>query len=233
MAKHGRGLLCLAMTPERLDELEIPLEVADELVAPRHGVLRVDRREGRHDDRHLGAGSRARRFRWRSRPRPSRAIWRGPATCFRCARATGGVLVRAGHTEAAVDLARIAGLHAGRRHLRSHERRRHDGARAGADEVRAQARPADDHDRGSDPLSDADREPREARRRRRRCRPSTDRSGSTSTRACIDGETHVALVRGDIGDGTNVHGARALEVPDRRRVPFDCAATAARSSTRR
>ena len=29
MVKHGRGLLCLAMTPERLDELEIPLEVAD------------------------------------------------------------------------------------------------------------------------------------------------------------------------------------------------------------
>src|SRR5215204_6630652 len=29
MVKHGRGLLCLAMTPERLDELEIPLEVSD------------------------------------------------------------------------------------------------------------------------------------------------------------------------------------------------------------
>ena len=39
-----------------------------------------------------------------------RGIWRGPATCFRCARADGGVLVRAGQTEAAVDLARIAGL---------------------------------------------------------------------------------------------------------------------------
>ena len=52
-------------------------------------------------------------------------IWRAPATCFRCGRATGGVLVRAGQTEAAVDLARIAGLVSGRRDLRNHERGRH------------------------------------------------------------------------------------------------------------
>ena len=60
----------------------------------------------------------------------------------------------------------------GRRHLRNHERRRHDGARAGAGEVREEARPADDHHRGSDQVPHAHRVAGEARRRRRSCRPS-------------------------------------------------------------
>ena len=43
MARYGRGLICLSMTPERLDELEIPLMVSSEQLAVRHGVLRPDR----------------------------------------------------------------------------------------------------------------------------------------------------------------------------------------------
>ena len=42
MARHGRGLICLSMTPERLDELDIPLMVSPEQLAVRHRVLRVD-----------------------------------------------------------------------------------------------------------------------------------------------------------------------------------------------
>ena len=84
MVTHGRGLVCLAMTPERLDQLDIPLEVVRELVAPRHRDVRVDRRQGRHDDGRLGGRSRADDSDGdRARIR-SRAISRGPAMCFRC-----------------------------------------------------------------------------------------------------------------------------------------------------
>ena len=87
MARHGRGLICLSMTPERLDELEIPLMVSQNTSRFETGVLRPDRGEG--------AGRRpaspppiARRRCWRrSIRRPGRRIWRGPATCFRCGRA--------------------------------------------------------------------------------------------------------------------------------------------------
>ena len=65
----------------------------------------------------------------------------------------GGVLVRAGHTEAGCDLARARRAHAGRGDLRDHERRRHDGAAARPRSVRARARPQDRHDRRPDPLS--------------------------------------------------------------------------------
>ena len=40
MVRYGRGLVCLSMTPERLDELDIPLMVVEEQFALRHGVLR-------------------------------------------------------------------------------------------------------------------------------------------------------------------------------------------------
>ena len=63
-----------------------------------------------------------------------------PATCSRCGRSAGGVLKRAGQTEASVDLARIAGLEPVGRPLRDHERGRHDGARAGPREVLRAAR---------------------------------------------------------------------------------------------
>ena len=64
----------------------------------------------------------------------------------------GGVLVRAGQTEASVDLARLAGTDPGGRHLRNHERRRHHGARARADRVLPRAQSEDAHRRRTDPL---------------------------------------------------------------------------------
>ena len=58
MARYGRGLICLSMTPERLDELEIPLMVSQNTLALRHGFLRPDRSEGPHDHRHFRRRSR-------------------------------------------------------------------------------------------------------------------------------------------------------------------------------
>ena len=182
MATHGRGLICLPMTEERLDELEMPLMVAQNTAQfetafcvpiEAKGVTstgisaRRSRRDGaggdRSDDPAVGSGAarphvpaaRAQRRRAGAR-RPDRSGGRSRA-----------------HRRAL----------SGRRHLRNHERGRHDGARAGADEVREAAQAADDHDRGSDPVPDADRGARAARRRRRRCRPSTASSASSPTRA--------------------------------------------------
>ena len=165
MAKHGRGLVCLAMTPERLDELEIPLEVSDNSSRPRHGDLRVDRREGRHQHRHLRGRSRAHDS-GGDQSGDAAARSRAPGPRLSAARA----VRRRARARRPHRSRRRPGAHrrpaARRCDLRNHERRRHDGARAGAHEVRAQARPADDHDRGPDPLPDADRGPGAARWRR-------------------------------------------------------------------
>ena len=60
----------------------------------------------------ISAADRAATILHRDRPGDeAAAISRGPGTCFRCAPEKGGVLVRAGQTEAAVDLARFAGLY--------------------------------------------------------------------------------------------------------------------------
>ena len=182
MARYGRGLICLSMTPERLDELEIPLMVSQNTSRFETAFCVPIEAQGPHD----APASRppiARRPCWprsiRRRGRRSRAA---RATCFRCGRATGGV-----HGARRAD--RGGGrprAHrrpvSGRRHLRDHERGRHDGARAGAGEVREAARPADDHDRGSDQVPDAHRVAGQARRRRRSCRPSTASSASTPSR---------------------------------------------------
>ena len=111
MAKHGRGLICLPMTEERLDELDIPLMVHAEHGALRHRVLRVDRSQGRDEHRHLGRAIAPRPCWRRSIPTTRPADLARPGHMFPLRARDGGVLVRAGQTEAAVDLARIAGLY--------------------------------------------------------------------------------------------------------------------------
>ena len=109
MAKYGRGLVCLTLTEERLDHLRIGPMTAEN--TSNYGTAfceAIDARD-RRDHRH---------FRLRPRPHHSgRHRSRDPArrsgasrSCFPSARRKGGVLVRAGQTEASVDLARMAGL---------------------------------------------------------------------------------------------------------------------------
>src|SRR5262245_35213461 len=109
MVKHGRGLVCLAMTPERLDELEVPLEVAENSSRRETAMcVSIDAKQGTTTG--VSAADRARTVRTaidrETRPRDLAR----PGHVFPLRARTGGVLVRAGHTEAAVDLARIAGL---------------------------------------------------------------------------------------------------------------------------
>ena len=109
MARHARGLICLALTRERCRQLDLPLMVRDNR-SP-HGTaftLSIEAAEGVTTG--ISAYDRAHTIRTAVQPdaRPSDLVQ--PGHIFPLMAQPGGVLTRAGHTEAAVDLALLAGL---------------------------------------------------------------------------------------------------------------------------
>ena len=132
MAKHGRGLICVPTTSERLQQLGV-----ERMVKQNREVFRTDFQVS-VDAAHgistgISAADRAKTICSHGRPDGgARTIWCSPGHVFPLRARPGGVLQRAGHTEAAVDLADARRLPAHRRDLRNHERRRHDGAAAGS-----------------------------------------------------------------------------------------------------
>ena len=112
MAKHGRGLICIAMTGERLDELEIPLMVGQTENGARYGTaftISVEARRGVSTG--ISAYDRAHTVRVLIDPHTRPADIAKPGHMFPLRAREGGVLVRAGQTEATMDLARLAGLY--------------------------------------------------------------------------------------------------------------------------
>ncbi len=108
MAKHGRGLICLALTEERCAELDLPLMVEDNSTP--FGTAFTITIEGRGKvTTGISAADRAATVLTAidSRTRPQDLI--RPGHVFPIRARSGGVLKRAGHTEAAVDLAVLAG----------------------------------------------------------------------------------------------------------------------------
>jgi len=110
MAKHGRGLICLPATGERLDELQLPLMVDENTC--KFGTaftVSVDAKQGTTTG--ISAADRARTVKAVVDPttRPEDLV--RPGHIFPLRAREGGVLVRAGQTEAIVDLARLAGLY--------------------------------------------------------------------------------------------------------------------------
>lgn len=110
MATHGRGLICMPMTGSRLDELEIPLQV-DRNTATLNTAFTVSIEARRGVGSGISAADRAATIRAAIDPKTRPADLARPGHMFPLRARDGGVLVRAGHTEAAVDLARIAGLY--------------------------------------------------------------------------------------------------------------------------
>jgi len=109
MAQHGRGLICLAMTAERLDELEIPLMVANNSSRFETAFcVSIDAREDTTTG--ISAADRAVTVRKAIDPTAKPSDLVRPGHVFPLQAKAAGVLVRAGQTEAAVDLARMAGL---------------------------------------------------------------------------------------------------------------------------
>jgi 3,4-dihydroxy 2-butanone 4-phosphate synthase/GTP cyclohydrolase II len=109
MAKYGRGLICLAMTEERLDHLRIGPMTAEN--TSNYGTAfceAIDARDGVTTG--ISAYDRARTIQVAIDPATRPADLARPGHVFPLRARKGGVLVRAGQTEAAVDLARLAGL---------------------------------------------------------------------------------------------------------------------------
>jgi 3,4-dihydroxy 2-butanone 4-phosphate synthase/GTP cyclohydrolase II len=110
MARYGRGLICLAMTPERLDELEIPLMVSQNSSRFDTAFCVSIEAKGRTSTG-ISASDRAVTILAAIDPATRPSDLARPGHMFPLRSRTGGVMVRAGQTEAAVDLARIAGLY--------------------------------------------------------------------------------------------------------------------------
>jgi 3,4-dihydroxy 2-butanone 4-phosphate synthase/GTP cyclohydrolase II len=111
MATHGRGLICLALTGERIDALGLPLMAAHN--SSRHETaftVSIEAREGVTTG--ISAHDRARTIAVAIDKSKGAADIASPGHVFPLRAREGGVLVRAGHTEAAVDVARLAGLQA-------------------------------------------------------------------------------------------------------------------------
>lgn len=110
MAKFGRGLICLALTEERCNELDLPLMV--ETNTSNYGTaftVSIEAR-GRRVTTGISAHDRAETVRVAIDPKSRPADLLRPGHIFPLRATKGGVLKRAGQTEASVDLARIAGM---------------------------------------------------------------------------------------------------------------------------
>lgn len=110
MAKYGRGLICLSLTPERVDELQLPLMVSDN-TAPLGTAFTVSIEAKRGVSTGISAADRATTILTAIDPKTKPSDLIRPGHVFPLRARKGGVLVRSGQTEGSVDLARLAGLY--------------------------------------------------------------------------------------------------------------------------
>jgi len=109
MAKHGRGLVCLALTPERTNKLGLPLMAHSNRSRTQTAfTVSIEASEGVTTG--ISASDRARTIAMAIDPTVGKEGIVSPGHVFPLVAREGGVLVRAGHTEAAVDISRLAGL---------------------------------------------------------------------------------------------------------------------------
>jgi 3,4-dihydroxy 2-butanone 4-phosphate synthase/GTP cyclohydrolase II len=202
MARYGRGLICLSMTPERLDELEIPLMVQQNSSTFETAFCVSIEAKGRTSTG-ISAADRAATVLAALDPKTRPADLARPGHTFPLRSRTGGVMVRAGQTEAAVDLARIAGLYPAGVIC---EIMNEDGTMARVPQL---AKFAKRH--GLLMITIADlikyRTRTESLVKRVASAKMPTEYGAFRIHAfenAIDHQTHVALVRGEIGDGHDV-----------------------------
>jgi 3,4-dihydroxy 2-butanone 4-phosphate synthase/GTP cyclohydrolase II len=112
MAVEARGLICLSMTGDRLDELDLPLMVSKNTAPDQTAfTVSIDAAPNLGVTTGISAEDRARTIQVAINPTTKPEDLRRPGHIFPLRAQDGGVLKRAGHTEAAVDLARLAGLY--------------------------------------------------------------------------------------------------------------------------
>ncbi len=112
MAVEARGLICLAMMGDRLDELDLPLMVRENTDSNQTAfTVSIDASPDVGVTTGISADDRARTIQVSIDPKTKPNDLRRPGHIFPLRAREGGVLKRAGHTEAAVDLSRLAGLY--------------------------------------------------------------------------------------------------------------------------
>ncbi len=202
MARYGRGLICLPMTGERLDELNIPMMV-NENTSRFETAFAVAIEAKRDTSTGISASDRAATVRAAIDPATKPSDLARPGHMFPLRARGGGVLVRAGQTEAAVDLARLAGLSPAGVIC---EIMNDDGTMARVKELTKFAK-----QHGLLMITIADLIKHRMRydkliRRVAEAQLPTEQGlfHVHAYESLIDGETHVALVRGDVGHGRDV-----------------------------
>ena len=202
MARHGRGLICLPMTGERLDELHIPMMVNQNTSRFETAfAVAIEAKQGTSTG--ISASDRAATVRAAVDPNTKASDLARPGHMFPLRARGGGVLVRAGQTEAAVDLARLAGLSPAGVIC---EIMNDDGTMARVKELTKYAK---QHRLLMITIADLIKY---RMRNDKLVRRVADAQLPTEQglfhvhayESVIDGETHVALVRGDIGHGRDV-----------------------------
>ena len=202
MARYGRGQICLSMLGERLDELDLPLAVTDN-TTPFSTAFCVPIDAKHHVTTGISAADRAATILTAIDPRTKPSDLARPGHVSPLRARDGGVLVRAGQTEAAVDLSRIAGMYPAGVIC---EIMNDDGTMARVPELTKFAK------RFKLPMITIAelikyRMQTETLVRRVASAKLPTEYGEFEAVAFdsgFDGETHVALVKGDIGDGQNV-----------------------------
>ncbi len=112
MITHARGLVCLALAPQIVDQLELPLMVPfDENGAPNKTAFTVSIEASKGISTGISAADRALTIRVASKPEARPSDISRPGHIFPLRARLGGVLERPGHTEASVDYMKLAGLH--------------------------------------------------------------------------------------------------------------------------
>ena len=110
MAKHGRGLICLSLTPERVDELKLPMMTDDNTSAFGTAfTVSIEAKKGVTTG--ISAADRAKTIKTAVDPKTRAEDLSRPGHVFPLRSRPGGVLQRAGQTEGSVDLSRLAGLY--------------------------------------------------------------------------------------------------------------------------
>ena len=202
MVTHGRGQVCLAMTPERLDALEIPLEVpVNSSLRETAACVSIDARGKTTTG--ISAADRAATVLTAIAPDTQPQDLLRPGHVFPLRARQGGVLVRSGHTEAAVDLARLAGLNPSGVICEIMSK---DGTMARVPELTKFARR-----HGLLLVTIADLINYRMRTERLVRKVAEARLPTefghfqvVAFESPLDGETHIALVRGELGDGLDV-----------------------------
>ena len=218
MAKEGRGLICLALTPERCDELGLDLMAAkNESSFETPFTVSIEARTGVSTG--ISAADRARTIQVAIDPQTSPRELVQPGHVFPLKAKPGGVLERVGQTEAAVDLARLAGLIPAGVIC---EIMNDDGTMARVPDLEPYCAR-----HGLKMITVAD-----LVAYRRRTEKLVERVVATRLptafgdfvavgyRSLLDGKHHVALVKGDVDGSGGRARARALGVPHRRRLPL-------------